>query len=80
MLILVCNGDTVRVLCPFYQERNAESAIEALKAYASEEASVLRAGHHGLVKIKASELVPGDIVEVAGMTRKTVWYTTTAKS
>ena len=26
----------------------------------------MRAGHHGVVKIKARELVPGDIVEVAG--------------
>ncbi len=48
------------------QERNAESAIEALKAYESDEARVVRAGHPGVQKIKARDLVPGDILEIAG--------------
>ncbi|VEL17185.1 unnamed protein product [Protopolystoma xenopodis] len=47
-------------------ERNAESAIEALKEYESDDAKVIRACHHGIQRIKSRELVPGDIVEIAG--------------
>ncbi|KAJ9533975.1 hypothetical protein QJQ45_027070 [Haematococcus lacustris] len=57
MLILVANA-TVGVVT----ERNAETAIEELRAYEAEVASVLRGGQ--LCRLAAAELVPGDIVEV----------------
>ncbi|OZJ06563.1 hypothetical protein BZG36_00488 [Bifiguratus adelaidae] len=58
LLILVANA-TVGVI----QETNAEKAIDALREYSPDEAKVFRSGK--LVKIHASELVPGDIIDIA---------------
>ena len=48
-----------------FQERNAESAIEALKEYEPEMGKVVRGDKSGVQKIRAKEIVPGDIVEVS---------------
>ncbi|EJU05708.1 calcium-transporting ATPase [Dacryopinax primogenitus] len=57
LLILVANA-TVGVV----QETQAESAISALSAYSPDEAKVLRGGE--VRKVRATELVPGDIVSI----------------
>jgi Ca2+ transporting ATPase len=48
------------------QERNAESAIEALKEYEPEMGKVVRSDKAGVQKVRAREIVPGDVVEVSG--------------
>lgn len=53
------------------QERNAESAIEALKEYEPEMGKVYRADRKSVQRIKAREIVPGDVVEVSGKIPKT---------
>ena len=45
-----------------YQEYQAELSLESLQRYQVSEAYVIRDGHK--VRIKASELVPGDVFEV----------------
>jgi Ca2+ transporting ATPase len=45
------------------QESSAEKAIAALQEYSANEAKVVRSGH--VTRVKAEELVPGDIVTIA---------------
>ena len=45
-----------------YQELQAEQSLESLQQYQVSEAHVIREGHK--VRIRAAEIVPGDIIEV----------------
>ena len=53
-------------ICIWFQERNAESAIEALKEYEPEMGKVIRSDKDGVQKVRARDIVPGDIVEISG--------------
>lgn len=57
-LILIANA-TVGVV----QERNADQAIDALREYSPDTATVLRGGKSS--KVRAQELVPGDVITIA---------------
>lgn len=60
LVILICNA-----VVGVWQERNAESAIEALKEYEPEIAKVVRKNTRGVQRIRASQIVPGDVVEIS---------------
>nr|CAD7426926.1 unnamed protein product [Timema monikensis] len=65
LLILIANAIVGVWQASFLCERNAESAIEALKEYEPEMGKVVRSDKAGVQKIRAKEIVPGDVVEVS---------------
>lgn len=60
LVILLANA-----IVSIWQERNAESAIEALKEYEPDAAKVRRKDKSSVQRILAKDIVPGDIIEVA---------------
>lgn len=60
LLILIANA-----VVGVWQEKNAEDAIDALKEYEPEMGKVIRADKTGVQKLRARELVPGDLIEIS---------------